>query len=1576
MKKKNRITTIICIVTMIFSIIAPVKFIANAESNVLTFEDFENGSANTNESGNVTEEDAHDGSYSLKYDNSTTGGHEGWNVEIASTTPSAVNISDYDYLEFWLKDTGNNNLAVKLIDSEGNNDEVWTSTKSTPGEWTKFQVDLSEYDFESIDRSSISKIAFYEWNKGIYYIDDIKFGKNEVESLTVSSDYENGTYTDSFNVTLSASKESSEIYYTTDGSDPSISSTQYSGPITVEKNMDIKAIAVNGSEVSKIAVYSYVIDSEYGNGDELVFEDFESGAASTNGSGTVTTDEFNNGTYSLKYNKTGSYSGWNVEIAKGSPVNISNYDNLSFWLKDAGSNNLAVKLTDSNNKSSEIWTDAKSIAGEWTEFKIDLNKYNFSTVDKSSISKVAFYEWNDGVYYIDDIKFSKNPLTLSSDQPSGTYSDSINVALSASKEGSEIYYTTDGTDPTTTSTQYSSPITVDKTMKIKAVAVNGDETTSVVTYSYIISSAVNNSPTWLQNFEGVDTEAAAFTPSELNTKAELSEVAANTGEYGLLYSVGSSGSPEKDRGSVVINSMNGPIDTRSLNYLIFYIKDTQGSNSMKVSLIDEDGNETDYGASGWYDLKTSKDKWKQYYVVLDGRKGTVDRSRITGVRIGQWNAGKYYIDNVYFDKYIYTGTPDSGIARIDVTQGDVKSTVKEGSYYESQSTELVAANGYDIYYTTDKSDPSDSSTKYSEPVSISKSTTIKAIAVKDGIAGEVVTFDYKIIPYEVKGDHVPGTYTDSVVVEFRSKSNQDLIYYTTDGTEPTTESTRYNKPMLITDSTTFKVRAYSSTSGEAGNVSELAYVINKSGKVSAPKFSVPEGTYSSDQSIEITADTEGAAIYYTLDGTSPSASSIKCEGPIKVTKNTIIKAIAVSEGKSSQIVTKEYAFNRINTPFLKVDGKNLKNNYGSGDTVVLRGTNAGGWLLPENWQCPTNAADLLKEKEVLTERFGAETAERLINLYIENWWTEKDYDISKEEGINMLRLPISYFEMLNEDGKLKDDAFDKLDWFVEECAERGIYVLIDMHGALGSQNGKDHSGDTTIPDVGDFYGNEANIQKTIELWESIAERFKDNPWVCGYDLLNEPSAVGTVQFETYDRIYDAIRAIDKNHVMFIQAIWEPTHLPDPKYYDWENVAYEYHFYGWNVEKDSVGQEAFINEKVKFVNELTNYNAPLLVGEFTFFSNTDSWNKGLKVFEDQGWSYTTWTYKVTGEGSSWGLYTKVNNPVDIYNDSVETIESKWSAESLNTNSFIRNDKFADIMKGVFSKNPNLVGVTSLSLNKTNLNMKVNDTETLTLDLSPVNATYKDVIWSSDNKNVVTVENGVVKAVGQGTATITVKNIGGKFVTCTVSVSGNGGTGNGGGSSSGGGSSNSGSSSSHSDNSTSNQTPVVDNTSSTKEGWNKLGDNWTYIKNGQAVVGWVQDADKKWYYMNSTGTMKTGWLKDTNGKWYYLNNSGAMQTGWLNDINGKWYYLDNSGSMKTGWLKDTDGKWYCLDNSGAMKIGWLKDVDGKWYYLGSNGAMKTGWQFTAGDWYYMYSNGSMASNTVIGEYVVGSNGALIK
>lgn len=129
-------------------------------------------------------------------------------------------------------------------------------------------------------------------------------------------------------------------------------------------------------------------------------------------------------------------------------------------------------------------------------------------------------------------------------------------------------------------------------------------------------------------------------------------------------------------------------------------------------------------------------------------------------------------------------------------------------------------------------------------------------------------------------------------------------------------------------------------------------------------------------------------------------------------------------------------------------------------------------------------------------------------------------------------------------------------------------------------------------------------------------------------------------------------------------------------------------------------------------------------------------------------------------------------------------------------------------------------------------------------------------------------------------------------------------------------------------------------------------------------------------NNSSQYKNQWVT-TQGIWlYYDENGNMMKNQWFNDVNAKKsYFLNENGVMVTGWLQK-DGNWYYLNEDGSKHIGW-KFVMGLWYYLDGEGVMKTGWiQDANGKWYYLNSNGAMASNTTIGGYKLGADGAWIK
>ncbi len=344
-----------------------------------------------------------------------------------------------------------------------------------------------------------------------------------------------------------------------------------------------------------------------------------------------------------------------------------------------------------------------------------------------------------------------------------------------------------------------------------------------------------------------------------------------------------------------------------------------------------------------------------------------------------------------------------------------------------------------------------------------------------------------------------------------------------------------------------------------------------------------------------------------------------------------------------------------------------------GNRLQLKGINAGQLLLQEGWMSPfalepeknkdgsyvKDADGNIQYPEFTEEEFrrgirenpnlAAFDPEALMQYYRECFFTEEDFRIIKEElGFNTIRLPFYYLNILNEDLSRKDEeeAFSYLDWFISQAAERKLYIVLDLHGAPGSQNGYEHSGSEAR--VAGLWDSEENVAATVDLWVYVAEHYsRTRPdlgkWIATYDLLNEPTEVfkGVTTkkcWDVFDRIYNAIRATGDNHVITLECCWDFARLPDPADYGWENVQYEYHWYNW-------AHEALPYALFYAYQDLSNigrdYEVPVLIGEFTFFEDRDAWQTGLALFDRRGYSWTIWNYKTTVTGwwtSSWGVYT--------------------------------------------------------------------------------------------------------------------------------------------------------------------------------------------------------------------------------------------------------------------------------------------------------------------------------------------------
>ncbi|KAK7032151.1 hypothetical protein VNI00_013325 [Paramarasmius palmivorus] len=161
----------------------------------------------------------------------------------------------------------------------------------------------------------------------------------------------------------------------------------------------------------------------------------------------------------------------------------------------------------------------------------------------------------------------------------------------------------------------------------------------------------------------------------------------------------------------------------------------------------------------------------------------------------------------------------------------------------------------------------------------------------------------------------------------------------------------------------------------------------------------------------------------------------------------------------------------------------------------VRGVNLGGWLVLEPWITPslfeqTGNNDIVDEWTFgqLQDRGRAEAT---LRQHWDTWITEQDFEDIKNAGLNHVRIPIGYwaFDVGNGEPYISGQL-PYLQKAVGWASSRGIKVIVDLHGAPGSQNGFDNSGQRM--DFPQWHTNSNNVQRTNNVIKQIADMFKDN----------------------------------------------------------------------------------------------------------------------------------------------------------------------------------------------------------------------------------------------------------------------------------------------------------------------------------------------------------------------------------------------------------------------------------------------------------------------------------------------------
>jgi endoglucanase len=287
------------------------------------------------------------------------------------------------------------------------------------------------------------------------------------------------------------------------------------------------------------------------------------------------------------------------------------------------------------------------------------------------------------------------------------------------------------------------------------------------------------------------------------------------------------------------------------------------------------------------------------------------------------------------------------------------------------------------------------------------------------------------------------------------------------------------------------------------------------------------------------------------------------------------------------------------------------------EKLLLRGINLGNWLEPEGYMFlfeggPQSPREI---EAFFNELIGPSAAKDFWMQYRRAYITKADIDFIRASGLNSVRIPLHYkFFLASEEG------FSLLDPVVAWCRDAGLWVILDLHCAPGGQTGANIDDSWGYPWL---FESPADQQATIDVWTRIAQHYREEPAILGFDLLNEPlpQFPGTPNYNPrlaalYRRIVTAIREIDKNHIIVLGGAQWDTNFG---IFDWpmdSKVIYTFHAY-WNPPTLET-----IQSYVSFAEE---NNAPLWLGESG--ENTDQWiQQFVQVLEKNHVGWCFWPYK--------------------------------------------------------------------------------------------------------------------------------------------------------------------------------------------------------------------------------------------------------------------------------------------------------------------------------------------------------------
>jgi endoglucanase len=300
---------------------------------------------------------------------------------------------------------------------------------------------------------------------------------------------------------------------------------------------------------------------------------------------------------------------------------------------------------------------------------------------------------------------------------------------------------------------------------------------------------------------------------------------------------------------------------------------------------------------------------------------------------------------------------------------------------------------------------------------------------------------------------------------------------------------------------------------------------------------------------------------------------------------------------------------------------------GSGKPLMIRGISIGNWFVLEGyfWRFGGLSQAQTEVEMISTDLLGPTHAREFLYNWRQNFMSEGDVRRLKRDGFNTIRIPLHSKYFKTDD----DEGFKLIDQLSRWCGQEHIYIVLMLESGIGGFTGEASDDGPGYP----WLLKDAGMQSYVsEAWQRIANHYKDDPTILGYDLLNEPLLwSGYLDMEPliepeYRRLTEAIRKVDTHHMIILQPpLGRFSAFGKP--YD-SNTAYSFHSYS------ATPRVEFLQQYLDF---RTKYQVPVFYSEI-YAERTPEWlTAHVNLAEKYGIGWMIWPYKKMA-GDSPGPYT--------------------------------------------------------------------------------------------------------------------------------------------------------------------------------------------------------------------------------------------------------------------------------------------------------------------------------------------------